>query len=357
MGQTNRKLLTMDYLDRTRDPNLKIFGKPRPDINQSVFTLNSDTGKIELAAETTGSTVADSIPTIIQGTAEAMHERATARKIFPVVSIAGQAGNTVTIPRINEFFTSVGKNTAQASELDNVVAIDTGSALVVKVEKYDERVDLVEDAIEDSILPLHEIASRRLGEAIAEYEDRDIYSQMYNQINVGNRTDKSTGGWDASTGWQTNITNDITNALEAVENNDLGAFKPSHIICNTSLAKYLRRHDDFKNYAVYGGQAGSIHDQKATELHGVGIQGNIYGLDLVTTKNLATSLTRGTGEDSFAVVDATQSVVLFEKRPFTIKQMNWEDYDEIHLTATLRSGSGVIQEKAAAMITDCLSPS
>lgn len=366
ISKNAKELITVDYTKSNKKLHGSIRYGATANVNPAVaermtelgfdFVGNDSFDWAELASETTTTTASETIPLIVAGQlAEAVHERATARKIFKVMDIRGQSGNTVSIPQLNELFSGVG-SLAEVTE-ETATALDTGTALTARVTKYGVRVDVSNELAEDSNQDFLAIGARRQGEALAEYEDRLIYSRLYNQMDDGNRTDKTTGDWSASSGWQKTVTDDITDVIDDVENNDVAPFNPTHLLVNTTLNKYIRRHDDFVDYAKYGGSLGSIHDQKATELHSVGVTGRIYGLDVVNTRNLATSMTRGTGEDSIAVVDANQSVIILDKRPFTVKQHDVGESDEVRITGTIRSASLMLHDKAASWITDVVSPS
>jgi len=111
------------------------------------------------------------------------------------------------------------------------------------------------------------------------------------------------------------------------------------------------RHSDFLNFNQYGVQP--LHNQSGTNLVSAGVPGKLWGLPVVETTNLATSMTKGQGEAMVGVISAPE-VVIVDKRPFTVKQNPYIDaeMERVAIVGTARSAVVLKRPKAAYWLTN-----
>lgn len=331
-----------------------------PSLKGGMNILNVHSGSVllnksyveELANETVSGKVAEDIPVVVANTLVMESVQApTLRKILPVdnVSLVGKPGASVSFPRISRLTASAdaGESTTRTAE-----AMDSGSVITITPKSIVERVDIPDEVNENAVHSWPQLAATEAGEAIARKEDLDGYVTMYKH--AGTSTDKTDNGWDATSGWQTYVMDDIVTDMGTIETSSKK--NATHLLLNTSLNKYFRKHSDFIDYATYGSREGAMHDKKtATDLLTSGMVGNILGMEVVTSNNITTAASGG-NTDTYLIIDQKKSAIVIDKLPLTVKSMYYAKEAETVIVARKRTKVGVLYPDGIIARTDLVDP-
>lgn len=295
-------------------------------------------------ADTTTTSWAGAIPVKVSKKAiEVAIAKRTARKIFPVdQSLVGQAGATLRFPKLSRITFS---DWTEGGTIPETQVTATG--IDITPEWFAGGVKATYETIETSAIAVINRLGQLLGNDYAVYEDKKVYSSLVAGATSGHIVDKTSNGWDDATAGETNMRNDIVEALKMIEED---YFNATHIIMNTELAQYLRKAQSI-GYAMYYGQ--SIHTEKRDQLTEAGLPEYLFGARVVTTPNL---LDGSNNTDIFVVVDADNVGLIVDKVPFTTKQMDRPDQLEVWIFGYGAMKFGVLQGNAVAGKTDCVNP-
>ncbi len=289
-----------------------------------------DAKYVELAGETSTTTVTEDIPVIVaHKILETALAKRVVRKIFPTDgSLVGSAGVSIRYPGLN---TTVWGGQTEASVSITASTLDTnaGVASVTSTPAlYMAEVDLTNQVIESGQQNWMMRAGQQLGRDYAVFEDKRALGSFYSGSITAHKEDKAgANAWDAATGAQSNLTDDI---LASLENIEVDKFNATHLFVNTVGSQYIRKHSDFGSFHEFGE---AIHKISKTDLHEAGIIGQINGMSVVTSPNVYES-TSFANSDTFLIVDAAFSGGMVDKRPLTIKQKDFPEIDEVHVIAS-----------------------
>lgn len=299
-------------------------------------------------ADTTTTTITEDIPVIVSPMViETLVSKRVVRKIVPTDStLVNAPGSSIRYPEENVITFAQG---SEGSITLGETAIDTGDGITATPgAPYMGGFKITYQSIEDGLHDWVKRGAKMCGRDAAVAEDKLALGTFYN--GAAATEDKTDTGWDATSGWASNIKDDLLSDVEAIEvekgNCDYGIF-------NTVLSKYLRIHPDFYDYAVYGG---AMHDKPKTDMREAGIQGNIYGFEVVTTPNQYES-TSYANTDTYLLMDSEFAANMVDKRPFQLKQHDYPENDELWVIATYRVAPTVLKTEVLAGKTDVLSPS
>lgn len=315
---------------------IELVGQPKVMMRKEYAELAINTQK-----------VAETIPVrVMNELIKTILEKPTARRIFRSITIPKGSGNTVYWPHLGDMFEGIGELAEVPTMSDT--DLETGGGVTARVLKYGLRATVNLETEEDSPFNWSAEVGRRMGESFAEYEDRLIYNQIYEQTDPEQKEEKTSGYWNDPVGWETNIRNDITKMINQMRRNKI---KPTHIVVNPQASLYLMRHSDFLNFNQYGVQP--LHNQSGTNLVSAGVPGKLWGLPVIETTNLATSMTKGQGEAMVGVISAPE-VTIVDKRPFTVKQNPYIDaeMERVAIVGTARMATVLKRPKAAYWMTN-----
>lgn len=311
-----------------------------------------DAKYVALADETTTTSVTEDIPVIVaHKILETALAKRVVRKIFPTDgSLIGGAGVSIRYPGLN---TTTWASQSEGSVSISVSSLDTDTgvnSVTSTPALYMAEVDLTNQVIESGQQNWMMRAGQQMGRDYAVFEDKRALGSFYNSTVTAHKTDKSGDGWDAPTGAQSNLTDDI---LDSLENIEVDKFNATHLFVNTVGSQYIRKHSDFGSFHEFGE---AIHKISKTDLHEAGIIGQINGMSVVTSPNVYES-TSFSNTDTFLIVDAAFSGGMVDKRPLTIKQKDFPELDEVHVIASSLFAPVTWQPNASSGKTDFLSPS
>ncbi len=309
-----------------------------------------DAKYVELANETTTTTVTEDIPVLVSHKIlETALAKRVVRKIFPTDgALVGSAGVSIRYPGLNTT-TWAGQTEAAVSITPSSLDTDSGvSSVTATPELYMAEVDLTNQVIESGQQNWMMRAGQQMGRDYAVFEDKRALGTFY--AGATTTVDKTSNGWDAATGGQSNLTDDILGTLENIE---VAKFNGTHLFVNTVGSQYVRKHSDFGSFHEFGE---AIHKISKTDLHEAGIIGQINGMSVVTSPNVFES-TSFANSDTYLIADADFAGGMVDKRPLTIRQKDFPELDEVHVIGSALFEPIVWQPTAFSGKTDFLSPS
>ncbi len=309
--------------------------------------IQLDPRYVELANETTTTTVTEDIPVIVSHKIlETALSKVVVRKIFETdASLVGSAGVSIRYPGLNTT-TWAGQTEGSVSITPSSLDTNSGVASVTSTPAlYMDKIDITNQVLESGQQNWMMRAAKQMGKDYAVFEDKRAIGTFYAGATGAHTTTKSGSYWDAATGGQSNLTDDILGDLELVE---VDKFNVTHILVNTVGSQYIRKHSDFGSFHEYGAP---IHTISKTDFHEAGIIGQINGMNVVTSPNVYES-TSFANSDTYLLADAEFAGGMVDKRPLTLKQKDFPELDEVHIIGSSIFAPVVWQPNAFAGSTN-----